>query len=103
MMSKGYRGIFRLSSSLEYACVLKLLAMVITLNPMHILKSTELHFTCVNCMVCKSYLNKAVQAELTDRSHLLERGPGKVSVTSRTPVGWLPPCRAWPETSCGLS
>ena len=28
MMSKGYRGIFRLSSSLQYACVLKLLVMV---------------------------------------------------------------------------
>ena len=74
MMSKGYRGIFRLSSSLEYACVLKLLAMVITLNPVHILKATALHFTCVNCMVCESYLNKAVKAVKVNRQ---EPPPGK--------------------------
>ena len=54
----------------------------ITLNPVHILKATELHFKCVNCMACESYLNKAVKAELTDRGHILQRGPGKVSFTS---------------------
>ena len=46
----------------------------ITLNPVRVLKATELHFKCVNCMACDSYLNKAVKAELTDRSHLLQRG-----------------------------